>query len=266
MFLQTQSVTYRVKKRGVGKPLVCLHGFGEDMSTWDDLEVEGHQLILIDLIGHGQSSKPYAKRHYRTKTIVRHLKALLSRLGLKQYALLGYSMGGRIALAYALRYPDDVEHLILESASYGERNRKDRRERRQADANLAQNILRNGADWFEKHFSEMDIFKSQERLPPEAREKISARRRHNLPHALSNMLLASGQGVSPCLYHRLSELLMPVSCLSGEYDTKYTKIGSEFQKRNPKIAHRIIENAGHNTHIENRDRFQKVLWLCLLGQ
>jgi 2-succinyl-6-hydroxy-2,4-cyclohexadiene-1-carboxylate synthase len=150
LFFQVQNITYCVQTRGVGKSLVCLHGFAEDMSTWDDLEVKGRQLILIDLVGHGQSSKPHAKQHYRTKTIVRRLNVLLSRLGLRRYALLGYSMGGRIALAYALRYPDNVEHLILESASFGERSRKNRRERRQADANLAQNILRNGADWFEK--------------------------------------------------------------------------------------------------------------------
>jgi 2-succinyl-6-hydroxy-2,4-cyclohexadiene-1-carboxylate synthase len=259
MLIQIKNNKYHVQKRGTGMPLVCLHGFAEDMSTWDGLKIEGRQLILIDLIGHGQSSKPRARRHYRTKTVVRHLKLLFAHLGLTHYDLLGYSMGGRIALTYALRYPEEVRHLILESASFGERGWKNRCKRRRADAKLARNIRHNGMDWFEKHFSGLDIFKSQERLPSMAREQISARRRNNTPYALSNMLLAGGQGTAACLYKHLPGLTMSVCCLSGVYDTKYTQICGEFQKRNGRIQHKIIENAGHNTHIENMEGFKKVL-------
>lgn len=259
MFCEIEGITYHVQRKGAGKPLVCLHGFAETQSTWHSLHLAGRQLILVDLIGHGESDKPYSRRYYRVPVMLTHLNKLLNQLAVRNYSLLGYSMGGRIALAYALAYARELESLILESASYGERGWLNRFKRRQSDAELAGNIREKGVGWFDEYWSGLSIFASQRKLPATVSQAIKARRLGNAPHALANTLLGSGQGTFPCLKDHISGLTMPVLYISGEYDEKYSAIGQEFNKLNPNIRHEIINGAGHNTHLEDGSAFSAVV-------
>ncbi len=259
MFCRIEGLTYHVQLRGAGKPLVCLHGFAENQSTWQSFQLADRQLILVDLIGHGESDKPQSGHYYRVPVMVTHLHKLLSQLAVRRYSLLGYSMGGRIALAYALAYARELESLILESASYGEWGWLNRLNRRKCDAELAGNIWEKGVDWFDEYWSGLSIFASQTKLPAAVSQAIRARRLGNAAHALANTLLGSGQGTFPCLKNRLGGLTMPVLYISGENDEKYKAIGREFNELNPAVRHVIIQGAGHNTHLENGPDFLSVV-------
>ena len=259
MFIAIDKIRYHIKIKGTGKPIICLHGFSENLGTWESIQLADYQMILIDLIGHGESEKPYSSQAYYWKVIIRDLNKLIRELAFKKYSLLGYSMGGRIALAYALAYPQEIYKLILESASYGECGLIKRLKRRRNDLNLAKNIRQNGIEWFNRYWSGLDIFATQTLLPKAIIAQISERRLLNAPHALSNTLLGSGQGKFPCLKNRISELSMPVLYINGEYDLKYQQIGLEFKKLNPNIQHKIIQGLGHNSHIEDPYAFIEVL-------
>ncbi len=259
MFIEIENIKYHVQISGEGRPLVCLHGFSESISTWRSLQAEQYQLILIDLIGHGESDKPCSVKYYRVKVMLKHLNRLIAQSGLQKYSLLGYSMGGRLALAYALTYPREVDKLILESASYGECGWINRLQRRRSDAELARSIRRNGIAWFNEYWSDQPIFASQKKLPAPIADEISTSRLANAAHALANTLLGSGQGRFPCLKNQIAGLLMPVLYISGEYDEKYKQTGHEFEKLNPNIRHEIIKSVGHNTHLENYSAFNGVL-------
>jgi 2-succinyl-6-hydroxy-2,4-cyclohexadiene-1-carboxylate synthase len=224
---------YSVVTRGMGQPVVCLHGFAEDSSTWEAIQPENCQMILVDLIGHGQSGKPEAPEPYSLPTILRQLHELIHCLGFKQYAVLGYSMGGRIALAYALAYPQEVTRLLLESSAYGVCEEQGRSDRRRNDVWLAAAIRENGIEWFNHYWSGLDIFASQARLSPDVREKISRRRLQNEPHALAHTLLGTGQGIFPCLQQQIPDLSLPVLYIYGEHDYKYKQTGKEFTQLNP---------------------------------
>lgn len=259
MFIEIENIKYHLQIKGEGKPIICLHGFSENLSTWKLLELENYQLILIDLIGHGESDKPLPSKCYSLEIIIKHLNKLIYQLGLKKYSMLGYSMGGRIALAYTLAYPNKIDRLVLESASYGECDLVNRLKRCKSDLELAKKIRENGIEWFNEYWSSLSIFESQRRLPKSIIDKIAKRRLLNAAYALSNTLLCTGQGQFPCLKNQIFNLSMPVLYISGEYDKKYGQMGNEFAKLNFNIKHKIIKGVGHNTHIEDINAFIEVL-------
>lgn len=259
MIIEIENIKYHIEVKGEGKPIICLHGFSENLSTWEFLELHGYQLILIDLIGHGKSDKPFSCKYYGLKVMLKHLNKLISKLGLKKYSMLGYSMGGRIALAYGLAYSKEINNLILESTSYGEEGFLNRLKRRRNDLALAKSIEDNGIEWFNQYWGYLSIFKSQKNLPRSVISEINKRRLANGIHALSNTLKATGQGKFPCLKNQIVKLSMPILYISGEYDKKYGTVGTNFQKLNNGVRHVVINGCGHNMHIEAPVEYTKVL-------
>lgn len=237
---------YGVTIVGDGKPLVCLHGFSESGTTWDGIHVDGYRMIRIDLIGHGTSSRPTEVGAYTISQMLLDIHRIVYALAGESYALLGYSMGARIALLYALEHPLEVTKLILESGSVGIADTVERFERREADVALGKRIREQSVEWFAETWAKLAIFQSQHTLPQKVQNRIQNRRLQNSPHALAFTLEGSGQGVMPYVGHRLQELTMPVCYISGELDTKYTGIGRRYFEG----VHHVVLGAGHNVHVE----------------
>ena len=237
---------YGVTVVGDGKPLVCLHGFSESGTTWDGIHVDGYRMIRIDVIGHGTSSRPTEVGAYTMSQMLLDIHRIVYALAGESYALLGYSMGARIALLYALQYPLEVTKLILESGSVGIEGTVERSERREADMALGKRIREQTIEWFAENWAKLDVFKSQYTLPNAVQNRIQQRRLQNSPHALAFTLEGSGQGVMPYVGHRLQELTMPICYISGELDTKYTEIGKQYFAH----THHVVLGAGHNVHVE----------------
>ena len=237
---------YGVTVVGDGKPLVCVHGFSESGTTWDGIHVDGYRMIRIDLIGHGTSSRPTEIEAYTIPQILFDIHRIVYSLAGERYALLGYSMGARIALLYALQYPLEVTKLILESGSVGIEGTVERSERREADVALGKRIREQTIEWFAETWAKLDVFKSQYTLPNAVQNRIQHRRLQNSPHALAFTLEGSGQGVMPYVGHRLQELTMPICYISGELDAKYTEMGKQYFAH----VHHVVLGAGHNVHVE----------------
>jgi pimeloyl-ACP methyl ester carboxylesterase len=99
---------------GSGKPLVLIHGFPLDHSTWNEtaeLLKNDFDLILPDLRGFGESST--VDSVYTMDDMADDLAALLDSLGVEKISLAGHSMGGYVALAFAAKYPARVGSLAL---------------------------------------------------------------------------------------------------------------------------------------------------------
>ncbi|WP_269501168.1 alpha/beta fold hydrolase [Burkholderia sp. IMCC1007] len=104
---------------GEGRPVVFIHGSGPGASGFSNFKhnyaafaAAGHRAIVVDLPGYGQSSKP-SDVAYTLDFFVGALHAQLTALGIGPAVLLGNSLGGAIALKYALDHPDDVSGLIM---------------------------------------------------------------------------------------------------------------------------------------------------------
>lgn len=96
--------------------LVLVHGLGSYMPAWThnvDALASRYRVIAVDLPGYGKSDKPDAP--YSMKYFARSLRALLDELGVTQPVLVGHSMGGQIAMTYALMYPNGYAGLVLTS-------------------------------------------------------------------------------------------------------------------------------------------------------
>ena len=246
---------YGVTVVGTGKPLVCFHGFSESGSTWDGIEVPGYRLIRIDSMGHGRSARPMELQPYELPQMLSDLHRVIYAVAGERYALMGYSMGARLALVYALEHPQEVTHLVLESGSVGIEDEGERQERYLADKALGNRIREKDIQWFSVTWAKLDIFKSQQSLPAKVQQQIQRRRLLNSPHALAFTLEGSGQGTMPYVGHRLSELTMPVCYISGELDTKYTAIGAEYFGD----VHCIVPQVGHNVHVEAPEAYRQIL-------
>src|SRR3954454_9960421 len=108
--------------RGQGAPLVLLHGgFGtvEMFGPNVDLLAEGRRLIGVDLQSHGRS--PAADRPMRVEWMADDVAALIGQLGIEQAAVMGFSLGGAVALRLAIQHPDVVSRLVLVSTVFARR-------------------------------------------------------------------------------------------------------------------------------------------------
>ena len=251
---------YGVTVMGTGKPLVCFHGFSESGSTWDGIEVQGYRLIRIDSMGHGRSARPMELKPYELPQMLSDLHRVIYAVAGERYALMGYSMGARLALVYALEYPQEVSHLVLESGSVGIEDRVERQDRYVADQGLAERIRAHDITWFSETWAQLEIFKTQQGLPTKVQQQIRGRRLLNSPHALAFTLKGSGQGSMPYVGHRLSELTMPICYISGELDAKYTAIGAKYFSD----VHRIVSQVGDNVHVEAQEAYRQFLKLFFL--
>lgn len=121
---------------GKGTPLVLVHGFPLDSSSWNELipYLKDHfDLILPDLRGFGKSTTVEAP--YTLSDIADDLAGLLDDLGVEKTALAGHSMGGYISLAFAKKYPQRVSGLglIASQAAADAPEGKERRYKTAAD-------------------------------------------------------------------------------------------------------------------------------------
>ena len=92
---------YALQVSGQGEPILLLHGFSGDKSSWNALRgvlQSTHQVIALDILGHGASAKPASASDYAMDRVARDIIDLLNQMGLDEAHLLGYSMGGRLAL------------------------------------------------------------------------------------------------------------------------------------------------------------------------
>src|SRR5437016_13944792 len=102
-----------------GEPLVLLHGgFGSVEMFGPNVELfaAGRQVIGVDLQSHGRS--PAADRPMRFETMADDIAALIGSLGLERAAIMGFSLGGGVALRSAIQHPEVVERLVLVSTPF----------------------------------------------------------------------------------------------------------------------------------------------------
>jgi 2-succinyl-6-hydroxy-2,4-cyclohexadiene-1-carboxylate synthase len=170
--------------------------------------------------------------------------------------LVGYSMGGRLALKAALRRPGKFGALVLVGTSAGIEDPAAREERREADDELADWIERHTIEEFAERWETQPVFASQ---PPEL---VSAQRPGRLSHEparLAQLLRSAGQGMFEPVWHELERIDCPVLAVAGERDTAYADAAFRIAERVKHGRARLIADAGHAPQLERPDDFSGVL-------
>jgi 2-succinyl-6-hydroxy-2,4-cyclohexadiene-1-carboxylate synthase len=247
-------------------PVVLLHGFTGTHRTWDELgeRLAGkHFLILPDLPGHGRSgvSPSRAKMGIGpTSDAVAEVMGLATGTkGRRKAALLGYSLGARVALELACRHQGLLSCLILEGASPGIQGDVEREERRARDDSLADEIERRGVGWFVDHWQETPLFATQKQLPPPAFEAVRRDRLSNSAQGLAMSLRGAGTGGMVPLWDEIEELRIPVLLVVGKRDPKYAEIGETMHRMIPGSVVAEVGGAGHCVHVERPDEFGDIV-------
>lgn len=240
------------------KTILFLHGFTGSANDWQDIVEKVDKRfnkIALDLVGHGKSSAPSSVNYYTAESIVNQIEQVINSLNLKEIILCGYSMGGRAALNFAISKPEMIKGLILESASAGFKNEKEREARKASDEELAAYIENNSLEDFAAMWIDQELFGTLRRFSNEKLKHIKEEKAKNSKTGLANSLRGFGIGVMPNLAPELKKLKMPVLLISGGLDEKFTQINQNLKKIIPSAKHKIIATAGHNTHLEEPKKF-----------
>lgn len=225
-------------------PVVLLHGFGQTRSCWGTLAdelAEGHSVTAIDLPGHGAAGAVDADLWTTADLVIDSIPPAD-----RPAAIVGYSMGGRIALHAALAHPDAVAKLVLISATAGIDDESEREARHRDDLALADHIEQVGTEQFVAEWLALPLFAG---LGPEA--QFVSERRSNSAAGLASSLRRAGTGSQEPLWARLSELSMPVLVLAGQNDMKFTQLAERIAGSigsNATLA--VVGAAGHTVHLE----------------
>jgi 2-succinyl-6-hydroxy-2,4-cyclohexadiene-1-carboxylate synthase len=242
--------------------LLFLHGFTGSTDDWRPIVPNINQnfsSLGIDLIGHGKSSSPDNIEFYSANAIANQINNILELTVKRKIIPVGYSMGGRAALNFVVKYPAMVEALILESTTAGIEDGNLREQRVKKDEEIASFIETNSLEKFTDFWMDLELFNTQRRFSEERRKQIKLTRMKNNPAGLKNSLLGFGTGTMPSIFNQLKDIKCKTLLITGELDTKFTNINKEIVKLIPKAEHKIIKNAGHNTHLEEPKTFINTL-------
>ncbi|MFJ5334214.1 2-succinyl-6-hydroxy-2,4-cyclohexadiene-1-carboxylate synthase [Pectobacterium sp. CHL-2024] len=245
--LEFQGLSCRKVTHGAvdsGQPwLVCLHGLLGSGEDW--LPVlpfcRDWPVLLVDLPGHG-ASRTISTTDFAD--VSRQLSKTLLDQGIENYWLLGYSLGGRIAMYHACNgQHDGMLGLLVEGGHPGLATPELRMERIHHDARWAQRFRQEPLpavlqDWYQQAvFADLDSAQ---------REQLIASRSANHGASVAAMLEATSLGRQPFLAECLRHLSIPFVYLCGASDVKFQTLAAQYGL--PLLS---VAQAGHNAHQAN---------------
>ncbi len=258
MIVECGGIAWHVETAGhpASSCVLLLHGFTGTWETWREVVAElsySHFLIMPDLPGHGKTPPVECGLWHLADS----LAGLVRHFTEQRIVLCGYSMGGRIAMHLALAHPQRVDRLALVAASPGIESVPERANRARADAELADQLLQNGQEWFTSYWEDQPIFATLRALPEEKRKEIRRVRLSYPVDGLASALRHWSVGVQDFLLPRLREINMPVLLLAGELDEKYAEINRRMRSAllNAAVTAAIIPRSGHAIVWENPRAF-----------
>jgi len=236
----------------VGIPLVALHGFWGQATDWARLSSEFQETFSVwapELPGHGpgaHSDEPFTWPALRLA-----FQSWASACLPERYGLLGYSMGGRIALDLVCSGALKPQALILESCRLP-LPADEIPLRLQHDAVWAKRLREESTDRVLQDWLAQPLFASLHHHP-EVISRLLADRQNANPNLLARSLAAFGLGTQP--QYLTTPFSAPVLALTGEFDHKFSQLAPALCDFFPLARHQVVAGAGHNTHAEKPQAF-----------
>lgn len=237
--------------------LVLLHGFLGDSTDWTPLiqalpDIQCHALTLP---GHGNLAHQTQASIPRLPEFSRWLQQEIRARQLTDYHLLGYSLGGRLAMQFAASSPDGLRSLMIENAHPGLTTIDARHQRQQQDARWARRFYREPlpdvlADWYRQ-----PVF---EDLDAEARHQVIQARAGNQGPSLAAMMCRCSLARQPDYRCWIKATNLSFLYLCGQNDLKFQHIATQLAEPNPQITLRQLPG-GHNLHRAQPDLMAKII-------
>ena len=233
-------------------PLFFLHGFLGDCNDFQEtisLLSDKFYCLAVDLPGHGKTQVYGGEDYYTMEKTAQGLISFLQALNIEQCALVGYSMGGRLALYLTLHFPQYFSKVILESTSCGLKTQAERDQRIEHDFKLSQKLETETFLLFLTRWYEQSLFVSLKKHPDF--ERMLERRLESNPIELAKSLRNLSTGCQPSLWVKIQENKIPLLLLVGERDSKFISINAEMESLCDVAQLEIVSNCGHNIHVED---------------
>jgi pimeloyl-ACP methyl ester carboxylesterase len=245
------------EEAGRGRALVWVHGFSCGLRMWDPqvaAMADRYRVIAYDVRGHGASEAPDAPDRYSQAISVEDLLGLLRDLGIARAVVGGLSMGGNIALNFALAHPEMVDGLVVCDTGAGSDNTAEWVAQCQAWADL---IERQGIEAFADVITAHPLLARYAAQGPHAlrhvRSLVTTHRARGLAHTLRGALARR-----PPIYAleaQLRRLAVPTLLIVGEFDEPCVKVHRFMADTLPAAEHVLIRGVGHMTNLEEPATF-----------
>jgi 2-succinyl-6-hydroxy-2,4-cyclohexadiene-1-carboxylate synthase len=251
-----------VETSGKKPQLLFIHGFLGTGGDWDRVRGKldaGYQSGTIDLDQWAPSDE------YSLEFIAEQIAQSLDESD-SGTIIVAYSMGARIALSLALRFPKNIKALVLESPSAGIENAEQRVARAKKDAELAQAIRSDGLESFLARWYSIPLFDSLRSYPlllKSLKERILFTQEDE---QAAYMLEKLSPGLAPNYWPELSRIKIPSLLIAGSLDSKFSDSAQKMSELMPNASVSIIPGSGHNIHLEKPDDFLETILPFVIAQ
>lgn len=243
----------------VSPTILAFHGFGGSPQDFEPvaqaLDGLGVNWMIPRLSSFAPKHLPDEDPQLLRTQFLESVHQLVRAHGVERPIVMGYSMGGRMALQYALCYQESVRALILVGATPGIRDSNLMLERRLMEDDWISTIEHEGVAAFQAYWQALPVVASQERIPTAIKTSMRNRRRAALTRELVFSLKLFGQGIFPAPWEAIEALNVPTLLTAGAEDLKYLELAYQMQKVMPHAVVEPIPNAGHTAHLENTPAF-----------
>ena len=266
MILEGDDVRLNYEVIGEGSPVTLLHGFTQSGRSWHEvvsLMPAGWTWVLPDLRGHG-ATRVQPGAPYTMEACTEDLVRLWDSLGIARTHLVGYSMGGRLALHVAAARPERILSLLTIGAHAG-LDEEAREGRRRGDEALAQRIENDGLEAFVNYWSSLPLFVGLERRGPSFLAQVRAARIDNHVAGLAESLRGMGAGAMRPVWNELGRVKVPATFVAGQLDHGYAASARRLAASVNEGRVVIVERAGHTVHQERPEAFSRLLLAHLLA-
>jgi pimeloyl-ACP methyl ester carboxylesterase len=261
MKIKANGIEMEYELTGEGDCLVLIHGYSDNLNLWYNQvpAFSQHcQILTYDVRGFGKTEVREAT--YSMGLFAEDLRALLEALSIKSACVLGYSMGGRIALEFALTYPEMTAGLILANSGIGETPSQEMRERRQ----MMVEVLQQGdIEVIADLMTEASFSPGLKDRDPTAYEKYKSIKMQNDPSEyLAVMQAIVGSIDSPVNF---GSLRCPTLIIAGDQDGFMSvSLGEEMRDAIPDAEMHVLPT-GHAAMIEEPEAYNRIVLEFLEG-
>jgi 2-succinyl-6-hydroxy-2,4-cyclohexadiene-1-carboxylate synthase len=251
-------VPLHVESRGSGPPLALLHGFTQTGRLWGhfgDHLADSFTLVAVDLPGHGGSDAVRADLPESARLVA---DAVGGAVGEVPCALIGYSLGARVALHVLTQTHLPVSSAVVIGATAGIEDSEARAARRRSDESLADELEASGdVDGFVESWLRGPLF---ERLGDEADR---AERVRNSAAGLASSLRLCGTGSQDPLWAAIPAIRCPVLALAGTDDTRFAALALRLARTAASGVASLVPGGGHAVHLAQPDHTGRIVehWL-----
>ncbi len=241
---------------GSGRPVVFIHGFSLDTRMWDaqfGAFADRYHVVRYDVRGFGRSSVPDGHAY----TTEGDLSALLQHLGIDSPVLIGHSMGGGIAIDYAVAYPDGLRALVLVDAILGGYSWSD--DMAESLEAVYDDARKSGAEAARATWMDHGMFS-----PGLTNDRSRDALRRIITECSGWHWANAGQDpnvqLQPPAIERLQEIAVPTLALVGELDTPdFLSVSDILEANIPHARRGMLPGAGHMANMEAPEEFNRIV-------